>query len=112
MPTVSKADMKVLAAKELTQALKQNVPNAIPAMNGKVLMKLAAIFDEIAQKKLPEKDWGEPASLRVLEVADRPKVTKPIPILRVEESPERLIVTSSKENEIVVSPPALNTRSR
>ena len=106
MPTITKADMVIQAAKDLTQALEQNVPNAIPATNVEALRKLATAFEEIAQRKHPDERWDEPARPMVLEADKHTSVTKPVPIPRVNENPERLIVTSTNKNGIESSPPA------
>ena len=101
----------VQAVKELMQTVEENIVSTLPATNGDVLRKLAAIYDAIAQTKLPETEWEQPASLRVLEAAKSPRVMQPVPIPRTEEPAERLIVMSSNMSKVVVSPPVLNTKS-
>ena len=112
MPTITKADVVVQTAKQWTGALEKNEPSAIPATNGDLLRKLAAIYDSIARKKLPEAEWERPASPRVLEETAHPRVTQPVPIPRMEEPTERLIVKLSDGSKVAVSLPTLNTRSR
>lgn len=53
MPKTTKADAIVKAAKELTQAIKNKLPSAVPATNMEAFMKLSSIFEEATEK------WNE-----------------------------------------------------
>ena len=67
MPTVTKADEVIKAAKELTETLQQNLPSQMPATNYEALKNLSRIYDEVAQEKILEANREEPAVVKVLE---------------------------------------------
>ena len=108
VPTVSKADMVIQAAKELMKVLEKNLPSAAQVMNEEALKRLAAIYDDIAWMKIAEKGWEEPASPRMLEDSATPRVTEPVPSPPVEPL-DRLIVTLVNGSGVVESSPAQNT---
>ena len=118
MPKTTKADAIVKAAKELTQAIKNKLPSAVPATNMEAFMKLSSIFEEATEKwnenellwqktpsprvvSAPPARVEETASTRV-EIQEAPMTQNcELPYLKVEEE---LIIPST-------SSLAMNTRS-
>ena len=125
MPTVTKADAVIKAAKEVAQSIKKHLPSEIPATNFDVLNWVSEIFDDIAKKKVPEEELERPAELRVLEPVTVPRVQendamqkivgqKPQQVAppRVHDNHNKgLIVASTNGGSIVASAPLHNTRS-
>ena len=110
MPTVTKADEVIRAARDLSKAIRTNSPSQSQATNYEDLKKISKIFDEVAQMKIPEDKWEEPAVARVLKnlqmEAAHPRVQENVEV-------EELIVASPNGSKISKSlAPAFNTRAK
>ena len=109
-PTVTKADEVIRAARDLSKAIRTNSPSQSQATNYEDLKKISKIFDEVAQMKIPEDKWEEPAVARVLKQlqmeASHPRVQENVEV-------EELIVASPNGSKISNSlAPAYNTRAK
>ena len=122
MPTVTKADEVIRAARDLSKAIRTNSPSQSQATNYEDLKKISKIFDEVAQMKIPEDKWEEPAVARVLKqlqmeatprVEKQRKETASHPRVQENVEVDELIVALPNGSKIVnSSAPAFNTRTR
>ena len=109
MPTVTRADRVLQAAKDLTQAIQHEFPTALPATNIEELTKLANIFQESAKEKRSNQKWNQEANPRVRDTVPgdlearvsltphgtpAPRVTE----RKADESFEQYIVKEEKED--------------